>query len=369
MTRSRRRETGVGVASWGFLLSIWTEIAASTTGYVGTAGGGCTKVARDVAVASCSRTSRRPKAAVLSSLLKTSYGGSRSWRHGDDHYPFMGRLLENRSVVYDAAGTVEMNCSKEFGSPRPPFTCLRAVADSSGGSDSGYGLAPASTPEETASGATEPAANILQRLSMAAFERSAAAIPRPTTPSTQTNLSVPPSDPIKRFSSDCRIGDNKAVGNNRAFSESTASTSLDNVFNDFGSSTAKRLAAGAGGRPTSSVADRLAAVLRPRTILSGQLHRGIRNQSGQRELPRGIDHGVQQLNAVIARVEAKLNFDSSEAGELRVRSNHPVVSRVYQLRRPRKMTMLGADRCNLQFPCCSLFPQLATLQVYHGVRC
>lgn len=323
MGRSRRLVAGV-VASWVVLPSFWTEASALSTGYIGSAGGDCTKSARGGAVASSSRTSRLLTAAVPSrSLIKTCYGGY-SWRHGDDNYPFMARLLKKTSGVDDAAGTAEMNRPKEFGSPLPSATCLRAVADSSGSSE--HSRYEQVSREERASVGREPTGNILQRLSMIALERSAAAKPQSTVSSTQTSLSMLPSDPIKRFSSDCRIGDNKAIGSNRGSSESTSSTPSGKVFNASGPSVLKAFAE-AGGTP-SSLAD-LVTELRRRTILSGQLHRGSRSQSGQEQPPIGIDHGVQQLNSVITRVEAKLELDSSEAGQLRVRNNHRVFEEIH----------------------------------------
>lgn len=324
MGRSRRPGAGVEVASWVFLLLSCTEVSALNSGYIGSTGAGCTRIGRNVAVASCPLTSRLPKAAVRSGLLKTSVGGSHSWRHGEDKSPLMGRPMKNKSIIDDAAGQDEMNRPKGVGSPWSSSTCLRAVADSSGGSDrSRYGLARAAAREERVSEGREPTGNILQRLSTIALERSTGTIPQPTTSSTDTSLSVLPSDPIERFSSYyCRIHDDKAaVGNNRDISETTPSTSSDNVFTTSGSS-ALEVFAEASGTPSSSLADRVATELRRRTILSGQLHRGTRNQSGQQRAPRGIDHGVKQLNAVITRVEAKLNFDSSEAGQLRVRDSH-----------------------------------------------
>lgn len=319
MGRSRRLGAGVVGASWVVLLSICTEISASSTGYIGSVGGSCVKVARNVAAASCSLTSRLPKAAVPLSLLKTSYGGSQSWRHGDDNNPFMGRLLKNKGIVDDAAGTTaKRNRPKEICFPRSSSTpCLRAVADSSGGSGySRYGLAWASAQEgERTPDSSEPTGNILKRLSMIAFERSAAAIPQSTISSTQSSLSVLSSDPIKRFSGDSRIGNNEAVGNNQ---ESTSAAPSEKKTTTSKSSALKTFAE-ADGTPSSSLADRLAAELRPRAFFSGQLHRG--HQSGQQQPPRGIELGVQRLNSVIERVEGKLSFDSSEAGQLRVRNN------------------------------------------------
>lgn len=320
MERSRRRGAGVEVASWVFLLSFFTEVSALNNGYIGSTGGGCPKVGRNAAVAaSCPLTSRLPKGAVL---LKTSYGGSHSRRHGKNGYPLMGRLTNNQSIVGGSAGRTETNRPKQVGSPWSSSTCLRAVEDSSGRSDRArYGVARAEVQEERVPGGREPAGNILQRLSMVALERSAAAIPQLTTSSTATSLSVLPSDPIKRFSSDSRIGDRKAVGNNRALSGTTSSTSSDNVIASSGPSALEAFAE-TGGTSPSSLANRVAAELRRRTVVSGQLHRDTHNQSGQPRAPKGIYHGVQQLNAVITRVEAKLSFDSSEAGQLRVRNNH-----------------------------------------------
>lgn len=317
MGRSRRLGAGVEVASWVFLLSVWTEASTLSTGYIGRTATGYKKVTRNVAVASCPLTSRSPGAAVPLSLLKTSYGGSHSWRNGVDNCcPCMGRLLRNKSIVDDTARTAETNRYKDIGSPRSSSTCLRGVADSSGGSD--Y-----SEQEERASGDGKPTGNILQRLSIVALERPAEAFPRPTTLSTQTSLSVLPSDPIKRFSSDRRHGYSKAVGNKQTLSATTPSTSSDNVSTSSGPSALKAVAE-AGGAPSSSLADRLAAELRRRRMLSRQLHLGTRNQSGKQGRSRGIDHGVQQLNSVIARVEAKINDENSEAGQSRVRNHHRV---------------------------------------------
>lgn len=315
MGRSRRLGAGVGVASWA-LLSVWTEITAFSTGYIGSVGGGCTNVAGNVAAAPCSLSSRPPEAAVPP---------SHSRRHEDPNYPFG-----------NAAATSRTNLpTKEVGSARASFTCLRAVVDSSGGSKhSPYELARSSAQEEEeASDGRWSTGSILQRLSTIAFERSVAATPHSTISTTQTSVSALPSDPIERFSGDCkRIGNERAVGNNRASSEPIPSTPSD-MSSTASEPPASERFAEAGGSPSSSLADRFAAELRPPTILSGQLHRGTRNQSGSQRLPRGIGHGVQRLNSIIARVEGKLNLDSSETGQLRVRNIHRGVER-YQLKRP-----------------------------------